>query len=79
MPKLGTGGAIIALNADSFVHENFPEGKPLDRCFPKWAVPPPWGRSFDIRGWLSLFLNTYFLYNIVVFTLKKKSYMCLWG
>ena len=43
----------------------------LNHCFPKWAVPPPWGRCFDIGGRLSLFLNTYFLYNIVVFTLKK--------
>ena len=22
----------------------------LEHCFPKWAVPPPWGRCFDIGG-----------------------------
>ena len=51
---------------------------PLKHCFPKWAVPPPWGRCFDIGGRLSLFLNTYFLNNIVVFTLKK-NLTCVYG
>ena len=26
------------------------KANPLDHCFPKWAVPPPWGRCFDIGG-----------------------------
>ena len=46
--------------------------------FPKVGGTAPWGRCFDIGGRLSLFLNTYFLYNIVVFTLKK-NLTCVYG
>ena len=40
-------------------------------CFPKWAVPPPWGRCFDIGGAVS---GGGILCLILLFSISKKSF-----